>query len=98
MEYDLLKTSTEGGCSAKLPADKLAQLLGDIPMLSSADIMVDISTHDDAGAKRIAETSDPFVYGRQRFFMAFLTELFSPRAAQILRTIFGSGAFWRCAG
>lgn len=53
MEYDLLKTSTEGGCSAKLPADKLAQLLGDIPMLSSADIMVDISTHDDAGVYRL---------------------------------------------
>ena len=51
--YDLLATVKEGGCSAKLPADKLSELLSDIPMLKDANIMVDIETHDDAGVYRL---------------------------------------------
>lgn len=51
--FDLLSTVEYGGCSAKLPAAKLAELLGGIPMLGDPNVMVDISTHDDAGVYRL---------------------------------------------
>lgn len=51
--FDLLTTVEYGGCSAKLPASKLAELLGGIPMLKDDRVLVDISTHDDAGVYRL---------------------------------------------
>ncbi len=53
MEFDLLSTSATGGCSAKLPAGLLENLLRDIPLVKHPDILVDIETHDDAGVYRL---------------------------------------------
>lgn len=53
--FDLLQTVENGGCSAKLPAGKLTELLQDIPMLKDSRILVDIETHDDAGVFKINE-------------------------------------------
>lgn len=76
--FDLLTTVEYGGCSAKLPAAKLAELLGGIPMLGDPNVMVDISTHDDAGVYRLNDEtalivttdffppvcSDPYEFGQ----------------------------------
>ncbi|MCC8062680.1 MAG: selenide, water dikinase SelD [Rikenellaceae bacterium] len=76
--FDLLTTVEYGGCSAKLPASKLAELLDGIPMLKDSNVMVDVSTHDDAGVYRLDDRtalivttdffppvcSDPFEFGQ----------------------------------
>lgn len=51
--FDLLSTVEYGGCSAKLSASQLEELLSDIPILKDSMVMVDISTHDDAGVYRL---------------------------------------------
>lgn len=53
--FDLLDTVEYGGCSAKLDPLKLKTLLQDLPILSDERIMVDVSTHDDAGVYRLSE-------------------------------------------
>jgi selenide,water dikinase len=77
MSFDLLTTVEYGGCSAKLPAGKLAEALAGLPRIRHPDLLVDIETHDDAGVFRITETlalvqtvdffppicSDPFEFG-----------------------------------
>lgn len=55
MSFDLLTTVEYGGCSAKISADELSDLLGAIPLLKDANVMVDIENHDDAGVYRISE-------------------------------------------
>jgi len=76
--YDLLTTVEYGGCSAKLAPGKLAEVLKQVPRSYHPDLLVDSSTHDDAGVYRInAETaliqtldffppvcSDPREFGR----------------------------------
>ncbi|WP_329903832.1 selenide, water dikinase SelD [Porphyromonas pogonae] len=76
--FDLLSTVEYGGCSAKLDPEHLKGLLSDIPLLKDHNIMVDISTHDDAGVYKLNEDtalivttdffppvcSDPFTFGR----------------------------------
>ncbi|WP_298061675.1 selenide, water dikinase SelD [uncultured Rikenella sp.] len=76
--FDLLSTVEYGGCSAKLPASRLAELLGGIPIPGDPNVMVDISTHDDAGVYRLNDDtalivttdffppvcSDPFEFGQ----------------------------------
>ena len=76
--FDLLTTVEYGGCSAKLPASKLTELLSGIPMLKDSRVMVDVSTHDDAGVYRLNDDtalivttdffppvcSDPFEFGQ----------------------------------
>lgn len=78
MIYDLLASGQEGGCSAKLPAKELDKALADLPQITGPELMVDISTHDDAGVYKInAETaliqttdffppvcSDPYEFGQ----------------------------------
>lgn len=78
MKYDLLKSGAEGGCSAKIPAGALADLLKGIEMLSHQNVIVNGSTHDDAGVYRLNETtalvvttdffppicSDPYEFGQ----------------------------------
>lgn len=78
MIYDLLASGQEGGCSAKLPAKELDKALADLPQISGPELMVDISTHDDAGVYKINEEtaliqttdffppvcSDPFEFGQ----------------------------------
>lgn len=76
--FDLLSTVEYGGCSAKLDPTALQNLLNDIPMLSDPRVMVDISTHDDAGVYKLSDDealivttdffppvcSDAFTFGR----------------------------------
>lgn len=76
--FDLLTTVEYGGCSAKLPASKLTELLSGIPMLKDSRVVVDVSTHDDAGVYRLNDDtalivttdffppvcSDPFEFGQ----------------------------------
>lgn len=53
MVFDLLTTVETGGCSAKIPPRQLEELLKDLPLPADPGILVDISTHDDAGVYRI---------------------------------------------
>ncbi|MFI3330315.1 MAG: selenide, water dikinase SelD [Rikenellaceae bacterium] len=52
-EFDLLQTVEYGGCSAKIPAGELSALLSKIPIPTCENIIVDISTHDDAGVYKL---------------------------------------------
>ena len=75
---DLLKTVEYGGCSAKLCAKELDNLLANFPIISDPNIMIDNSLHDDAGVYRISDDlalifttdffppicSDPFTFGK----------------------------------
>lgn len=53
--FDLLDTVEYGGCSAKLDPLKLKELLRGLPILHDERVMVDVTTHDDAGVYRIRE-------------------------------------------
>ncbi|MDO4691474.1 MAG: selenide, water dikinase SelD [Porphyromonadaceae bacterium] len=53
--FDLLDTVEYGGCSAKLDPLKLKELLRGLPILHDDRVMVDVTTHDDAGVYRIRE-------------------------------------------
>jgi len=78
MDFDLLTTVEYGGCSAKLPASKLAEILKTLPRVKHPDLLVDIETHDDAGVYRISPElaliqtvdffppvcSDPYEFGQ----------------------------------
>ena len=78
MPFDLLSTVTYGGCSAKIPAAVLSGALKDLRQPSDDRLLVDISTHDDAGVFRISDDtaliqttdffppvcSDPKTFGR----------------------------------
>jgi selenide, water dikinase len=48
IQFDLL-TTVETGCSAKIPPRALEELLKDFPVPTDPRILVDISSHDDAG-------------------------------------------------
>ncbi|MCK5136130.1 MAG: selenide, water dikinase SelD [Bacteroidales bacterium] len=75
--FDLLTTIEYGGCSSKLPAGLLSEVLKDLPLSVDPNLLVDVNTHDDAGVYRInRETalifttdffppicSDPFEFG-----------------------------------
>ncbi len=76
--FDLLSTVEYGGCSAKISPDKLAEALSGLPRISHERLMVDITTHDDAGVYRLTEDialiqtldffppvcSDPYEFGQ----------------------------------
>ena len=78
MAFDLLTTVEYGGCSAKLPPDQLASALAGLPQMKHERLLVDISTHDDAGVWKLTEDialiqttdffppicSDPFEFGQ----------------------------------
>jgi len=49
MNIDLLDTIEYGGCSAKIPASRLDEVLGVLPKTKNEKLLVDIDTHDDAG-------------------------------------------------
>ena len=65
---DLLKTVEYGGCSAKLSPTELAGILGELNFPSHPDLLVDISTHDDAGVYRINDETA----------LIFTTDFFPP--------------------
>ncbi len=50
---DLLSTVEYGGCSAKLSPDQLSEVLKELKLPTHPDLLVDVSTHDDAGVYRI---------------------------------------------
>jgi selenide, water dikinase len=56
MTFDLLSTVEQGGCSAKLPAAKLAEALAGLPKAAHPNLLVAIETHDDAGVYKISDT------------------------------------------
>lgn len=76
--FDLLSTVEYGGCSAKIGAGRLTELLAEIPILRDNNVLVDISTHDDAGVYKINDEmalivttdffppvcSDPYEFGQ----------------------------------
>lgn len=78
MKYDLLQGGEVGGCSAKIPAGVLDELLSGIEMLRDENVLVNGATHDDAGVYLINETtaliattdffppicSDPYEFGQ----------------------------------
>lgn len=78
MTVDLLKLVEYGGCSSKIPAKQLEEILKVLPLPSDPNILVDIDTHDDAGVYRINDDlalvlttdffppvcSDPYEFGQ----------------------------------
>jgi selenide,water dikinase len=78
MTVDLLKLVEYGGCSAKIPAIQLEEILKSLPIPFDPNILVDIDTHDDAGVYRINDDlalvfttdffppvcSDPYEFGQ----------------------------------
>ena len=78
MKTDLLKFVEYGGCSAKLPAKQLEEILKQFPLASDPNILVGIDTHDDAGVYKINDDlaivfttdffpplcSDPYEFGQ----------------------------------
>jgi len=77
-KFDLLSTVEQGGCSAKLSAKELKEVLKDLPSMNDENLLVDIETHDDAGVYKIRDDyalivttdffppvcSDPFEFGQ----------------------------------
>lgn len=53
VQFDLLTTVEYGGCSAKLAPGRLAEVLKDLRQPAHPDLLVDITTHDDAGVVRL---------------------------------------------
>jgi len=78
MPFDLLTTVEYGGCSAKLSASKLAEVLKDLPTPRHGRLLVGIETHDDAGVYKLTDDialiqtvdffppicSDPYEFGQ----------------------------------
>ena len=52
-EFDLLTTVEAGGCSAKLAPGRLSEVLRNLAPAKHPNLLVDISTHDDAGVYRL---------------------------------------------
>jgi selenide,water dikinase len=78
MKVDLLRMVEYGGCSSKIPAKQLEEILKFLPLPLDPNILVDIDTHDDAGVYRISDElalvlttdffppvcSDPYEFGQ----------------------------------
>jgi selenide,water dikinase len=68
MKFDLLSTIEYGGCSAKLPAGLLSEVLDKLTQTKDPRLLVDISTHDDAGVYKINDETA----------LIFTTDFFPP--------------------
>jgi selenide, water dikinase len=78
MTFDLLSTVDQGGCSAKLSPARLAQVMAGIKLPTNDSLLVDTSTHDDAGVYKLTNDialiqtvdffppvcSDPYDFGQ----------------------------------
>jgi selenide, water dikinase len=78
MKIDLLQMVEYGGCSSKIPARQLEEILKNLPLPADPNILVDLDTHDDAGVYRINDElalvlttdffppvcSDPYEFGQ----------------------------------
>jgi len=67
-KFDLLSTIEYGGCSAKLPAGLLSEVLSKLPVAADPRLLVDVDTHDDAGVYLINEETA----------LIFTTDFFPP--------------------
>lgn len=67
-KFDLLSTIEYGGCSSKLPAGLLSEVLSKLPLASDPRLLVDVDTHDDAGVYKINEETA----------LIFTTDFFPP--------------------
>jgi len=68
LKTDLLQFTESGGCSAKLSPAILEEVLKALPHISDPDVLVDISTHDDAGVYRVND----------KLALVFTTDFFPP--------------------
>jgi selenide,water dikinase len=68
MKIDLLQMVENGGCSAKIPAKQLEEILKYLPLPEDPNILVNIDTHDDAGVYRIND----------ELALVFTTDFFPP--------------------
>ncbi|MEG0655903.1 MAG: selenide, water dikinase SelD, partial [Mucinivorans sp.] len=78
MKYDLLSLGVQGGCSAKIPAGVLDQLLSSLEIPSDRNVIINGKTHDDAGVYQLNKEqalivttdffppicSDPYEFGQ----------------------------------
>ncbi|MBU2652238.1 MAG: selenide, water dikinase SelD [Bacteroidetes bacterium] len=78
MTFDLLTTVEQGGCSVKLPAKALSEVLKGIPMIHDENLLVGTEAHDDAGVYKLRDDyalilttdffppvcSDPYDFGQ----------------------------------
>ena len=55
MDFDLLSTVKQSGCSIKLPPQQLAEILSKLPKPSHPNLLVGIDTCDDAGVYKISD-------------------------------------------
>ncbi len=53
IDFDLLSTVEQGGCSAKLSPVQLGEILAKLPKVEHPNLMVGIETHDDAGVYKL---------------------------------------------
>ena len=67
-KFDLLSTIEYGGCSAKMPAGLLSQILSKLPLANDPRLLVDVDTHDDAGVYLINDETA----------LIFTTDFFPP--------------------
>jgi selenide,water dikinase len=67
-KFDLLSTIEYGGCSAKLPAGLLSEVLSKLPLTKDPNLLVDVETHDDAGVYKINDETA----------LIFTTDFFPP--------------------
>ncbi|TFH22650.1 MAG: selenide, water dikinase SelD [Bacteroidia bacterium] len=67
-KFDLLSTIEYGGCSAKLPAGLLSEVLSKLQVSTDPRLLVDVDTHDDAGVYKISEDTA----------LIFTTDFFPP--------------------
>jgi len=67
-KFDLLSTVEYGGCSSKLPAGLLSQVLSKFPVATDPNLLVDVDTHDDAGVYKINDDTA----------LIFTTDFFPP--------------------
>ncbi len=67
-KFDLLSTIEYGGCSAKLPAGLLSEVLSKLPLATDPNLLVAVDTHDDAGVYKINEETA----------LIFTTDFFPP--------------------
>jgi len=90
--FDLLKTVEYGGCSAKLPPGKLAEVLGGLTAPSHPNLLVGTSTHDDAGVYKV--TDDLALVQTTDFFPPICSDAYEfgqIAAANALSDIFAMG-------
>jgi len=92
MKFDLLSTVEAGGCSAKLSALKLAEVLKDIPSPRHERLLVGVETHDDAGVYKL--TDDIAIIQTVDFFPPVCSDAFEfgqIAAANALSDVYAMG-------